>query len=173
MKAGLDQRKLFVAAKDWLPKIGYKEVCVHGYKSVALQAKLTITSALISSTPWFQGYTVASMVALVFLPGKSDLWYRMSSSDPDSKIDLLDSPDIVTKKIRKALAVPKVVEENGLLAFVEFVLLPSSGLSGRREFRVDRERDGLEPLVYTSIDKMHEDYKNDVVCLMSFSYSTI
>lgn len=23
---GLDQRKLFIAAKDWLPKLGYKEV---------------------------------------------------------------------------------------------------------------------------------------------------
>lgn len=24
---GLDQRKLFIAAKDWLPKVGYAEVC--------------------------------------------------------------------------------------------------------------------------------------------------
>jgi hypothetical protein len=23
---GLDQRKLFIAAKEWLPKLGYKEV---------------------------------------------------------------------------------------------------------------------------------------------------
>lgn len=23
---GLDQRKLFIAAKDWLPKLGYREV---------------------------------------------------------------------------------------------------------------------------------------------------
>jgi tyrosyl-tRNA synthetase len=69
----------------------------------------------------------------------------------------------VTKKIKKAVAAPKIVEENGVLAFVEFVLLPAAALRGNREFRVERERDGLEPLVYTTIDQMHDDYRNDVV----------
>ncbi|KAF7548781.1 hypothetical protein G7Z17_g6823 [Cylindrodendrum hubeiense] len=125
---GLDQRKLFTAAKDWLPKIGY-----------AQRAHL-----LNPMVPGLQG-------------GK------MSASDQDSKIDLLETPENVTKKIRKATAAPKVVEENGILAFVEFVLLPSSALRGNRGFQVDRERDGLEPLVYTSIAQMHDDYRNDVL----------
>jgi len=60
--------------------------------------------------------------------------------------------------------VPKETEGNGVLSFVEYVLLPAAGLRGKREFRVERERDGLEPLVYTTIAQMHEDYKNDVVC---------
>lgn len=88
---------------------------------------------------------------------------KMSSSDPDSKIDLLDPPETVAKKIRKAIAAPQQVEENGLLAFIEFVLLPAARLRGTGEFRVDRERDGLETLVYTDIAKIREDYKNDVV----------
>ena len=81
----------------------------------------------------------------------------------DSKIDLLDAPEVVTKKIKKAVSAPTVVEENGVLAFVEFVLLPASHLRGKREFVVERERDGLEPLVYTDIAQMHDDYKNDVL----------
>ncbi|QUC18069.1 uncharacterized protein UV8b_02310 [Ustilaginoidea virens] len=126
---GLDQRKLFVAAKEWLPKIGYKE-----------RAHL-----LNPMVPGLQG-------------GK------MSSSDQDSKIDLLDPPEVVSKKIKKAIAAPQVVDENGVLAFVEFVLLPASGLKGgKREFKVDRERDGLEPLVYDDISQMQEDYKNDTL----------
>ncbi|KAK7393996.1 Tyrosine--tRNA ligase cytoplasmic [Neonectria punicea] len=125
---GLDQRKLFAAAKEWLPKLGY-----------AQRAHL-----LNPMVPGLQG-------------GK------MSASDQDSKIDLLDSADVVTKKIRKAIAAPHVVEENGILSFVEFVLLPSAALRGNREFRVDRERDGLEPLVYTTIAQMHDDYRNDVL----------
>ena len=40
---------------------------------------------------------------------------KMSSSEADSKIDLLDPPEVITRKIKKALAVPKVVEENGIL----------------------------------------------------------
>ncbi|CAI6099995.1 hypothetical protein V2G26_000559 [Clonostachys chloroleuca] len=125
---GLDQRKLFIAAKDWLPRLGYRE-------------RAHLCNPMV---PGLQG-------------GK------MSASEQDSKIDLLDSPEVVTKKIKKAMAAPKVVEENGVLAFVEYVLLPVSALKGNREFRVERERDGLEPLVYTTIAQMHEDYKNDVL----------
>ena len=76
----------------------------------------------------------------------------------------MDPPDVVLKKVRKAVCVPQEVDGNGVLAFVEYVLLPAAGLAGRREFTVDRSRDGLEPLVYTDIKKMHEDYKGDVVC---------
>lgn len=82
---------------------------------------------------------------------------------PDSKIDLLDTPDVVTKKIKKAEAAPKVAEGNGLLSFTEFVLLPAASLSGTGEFIVERERDGLEPLVYTDGAQMKSDYENDIV----------
>ncbi|CAI4211937.1 unnamed protein product [Parascedosporium putredinis] len=125
---GLDQRKLFIAAKDWLPKLGYRE-------------RAHLMNPMV---PGLQG-------------GK------MSASDPNSKIDLLDAADVVAKKIKKAEAAPLVVEGNGILAFVEFVLLPAAGLKGKREFVVKRERDGLEPLVYTDISKIQEDYKNDVL----------
>ncbi|KAI2643570.1 tyrosyl-tRNA synthetase [Xylaria nigripes] len=125
---GLDQRKLFTAAKEWLPKLGYRE-------------RAHIMNDMI---PGLQG-------------GK------MSSSDENSKIDLLDTPDVVTKKIKKAEAAPRVAEGNGLLAYVEHVFLPVAGLRGKREFVVPRERDGLEPLVYTTIAKMRSDYETDVL----------
>jgi len=124
---GLDQRKLFVAAKEWLPKLGYRQ-------------RAHLINPLVPS-----------------LTGG-----KMSSSDVDSKIDLLDPPEAVSKKIRKAVATPRVTDENGLLAFVEFVLLPAAALKGCKEFRVER-RDGLEPLIYTDIKQMHDDYKNDVL----------
>ncbi|KAG5934008.1 hypothetical protein E4U53_000797 [Claviceps sorghi] len=126
---GVDQRKLFIAAKAWLPRIGYKQ-----------RAHL-----LNPMVPGLQG-------------GK------MSSSDQESKIDLLDAPEVVAKKIKKAIAAPRVVEDNGVLAFVEYVLLPAAGLKGgKREFKVERDRDGLEPLVYDNITQMQEDYKNDTL----------
>lgn len=125
---GVDQRKLFVAAKEWLPKLGYRE----------------------------RAHLMNPMV-----PGLKGA--KMSSSDEDSKIDLLDPPDVIAKKIRKAVATPKVIEGNGILAFVEYVLLPAAGLRGKREFHVEREQDALEPLVYTTIAQMNEDYQNDVL----------
>lgn len=69
----------------------------------------------------------------------------------------------MAKKIKKAVSAPKVTEQNGLLAFVEFVLLPAAGLNGKKELVVDRSRDSLEPLVYTDIEKMNKDYQEDIV----------
>ncbi|KAI9932549.1 hypothetical protein ASPWEDRAFT_101510 [Aspergillus wentii DTO 134E9] len=123
---GMDQRKLFAAATEWLPKIGYRK----------------------------RAHLVTPMVA--GLSGG-----KMSSSEQDSKIDLLDPPETISKKIRKAEAAPKVVEENGVIALVEFILLPAAELKGTKEFRVER-REG-EPLVYTNIQQLREDYANDVL----------
>ncbi|KAK0619011.1 tyrosyl-tRNA synthetase [Immersiella caudata] len=125
---GVDQRKLFAAAKEWLPRLGYKE-------------RAHIMNPMV---PGLQGS-------------------KMSSSDPDSKIDLLDPPEVVAKKIKKAEAAPGVAEGNGLLAFTEFVLLPAATLYGDGKFHVDRERDGLPPLVYTEAAQMSADYQNDVL----------
>lgn len=125
---GVDQRKLFTAAKEWLPKLGYRQ-------------RAHIMNAMV---PGLQG-------------GK------MSASDPNSKIDLLDSADTVVKKIKKAECVPKIPEGNGVLAFVEFVLLPAARLKGQTGFIVDRTRDELPELVYTDVKQMHEDYRNDVL----------
>ena len=90
---------------------------------------------------------------------------KMSSSDPNSKIDLLDPPELVKKKIRKALAVPKEVEGNGIISFVEYVLLPSSALKGhgRARFVVERREEEGGALTYSDIDGLKEDYRADKV----------
>jgi tyrosyl-tRNA synthetase len=87
---------------------------------------------------------------------------KMSASDPDSKIDVLDDADIVRRKLKKATAAPKIVEENGVLSFVEYVLLPAGHLiHGEPKFVVKRREQ--EPLTYTNIAAMQEDYRNDVL----------
>lgn len=48
-----------------------------------------------------------------------------------------------------------------MIALVEYVLLPAAALRGNREFRVERRDE--EPLVYSDINKLREDYKNDIV----------
>jgi tyrosyl-tRNA synthetase len=63
---------------------------------------------------------------------------KMSSSDPNSKIDLLDPPAAVTKKIKAAFCEEGNVVDNGLLAFVNAVLIPIS------ELRLERRKMGAE-----------------------------
>ncbi|KAI6784096.1 tyrosyl-tRNA synthetase [Emericellopsis cladophorae] len=126
---GMDQRKLFVAATEWLPKLGYKQ----------------------------RAHLINPMV-----PGLQGS--KMSSSDENSKIDLLDSPETITKKVKKAVAAPKEVEGNGVLALIEYVILPAAELrGGKRQVVIDRSRDGLEPLTYTNIKDIQDDYAKDIL----------
>ncbi|KAG2155335.1 tyrosine tRNA ligase [Suillus bovinus] len=58
---------------------------------------------------------------------------KMSSSDPDSKIDFLDPPEAVKRKIKKAFCEEGNITENGLLAFIKNVLIPISQLRIERQ----------------------------------------
>ena len=87
----------------------------------------------------------------------------MSASDPDSKIDILDTPEAVRKKLKKAYAAPKDVEGNGLISFVEYVLIPVSALRNESKGMFVVERREGEPLVYDNMETLKEDYKNDTV----------
>ena len=107
------------------------------------------------------GYKERAHMMNPMLPGLAG--GKMSSSDPDSKIDVLDPADVVKRKLKKAHAVPKELDGNGLVSFVEFVLLPVSALKsgGQAKFVVQRKEQ--EPLVYSEISKLKEDYAADVV----------
>ena len=48
----------------------------------------------------------------------------MSSSEEDSKIDLLDSAAQVKKKLGKAFCEPGNITDNGILSFCKAVLFP-------------------------------------------------
>ena len=88
---------------------------------------------------------------------------KMSSSDPDSKIDLIDPTDVVKRKFKKAYCPPKQVEGNGVLAFVEYVLLPASALKNNGTPKFVVQRRDAEPLTYTAIEPMQKDYVTDVL----------
>jgi tyrosyl-tRNA synthetase len=108
------------------------------------------------------GYKVRAHLMNTMVPGLGEA-QKMSASEPESKIDLLDPPDVVTKKLRKAVCVPKKIEGNGVVAFVEHVIFRALALKsgGTPSFSVER-RDA-EPLVYHDIAKLKADFEADVV----------
>ena len=57
----------------------------------------------------------------------------MSSSDPNSKIDFLDPPAAIRKKIKSAFCEEGNKNDNGVLAFVGAVLMPISQLRLERQ----------------------------------------
>jgi len=87
---GVDQRKIFMFAREFLPAIGYS-------KQIHLM------------NPMIGGLQ----------PGG-----KMSASNPNSKIDILDSEKIVRKKLNKGFCEEGNIEENWFLDFASTVMFP-------------------------------------------------
>lgn len=74
------------------------------------------------------------MYNFFFLPVPGLTGGKMSSSEEDSKIDLLDEPAAVKKKLKKAFCEPGNITDNGVLSFVKHVIFPLSGQEGKNLF---------------------------------------
>lgn len=85
---GVDQRKILMFAREFLPKAGYKR-------------RIEVMTPMI---PGLMGQ-------------------KMSASDPKSKIDLADDEKTVKDKLNNAYCEPGIVQDNGLLAFLKYVIM--------------------------------------------------
>lgn len=100
---GVDQRKIFMFARENLPKINYPK-------------RIHLMNPLIPGL------------------GKSG---KMSSSEPNSKIDFDDTPKRIKEKINKAFCVDGQVEDNGLLAIARYIIFRKLE-DDDRDFVIDR-----------------------------------
>lgn len=82
---------------------------------------------------------------------------KMSSSEEDSKIDLLDGPAAVKKKLKKAFCEPGNLEDNGVLSFVKHVLFP---LSHRRELILERDEAHGGNIAYQTYQQVEDDFRD-------------
>ena len=84
---GVDQRKIFMLARKYLPKLGYKE-------------RIHLMNPMV---PGLQGT-------------------KMSSSEKNSKIDILDSSKDVMNKLKGSFCEEGNIESNGVLSFAKYVI---------------------------------------------------
>ena len=122
---GVDQRKIFVYAEEFLPKLGYKK-------------RIHLMNPMV---PGFQN------------PSKDGS--KMSSSS-NQKIDLLDNPKTVRKKVNKAWCEEGIVEGNGLLAFCKIVIFKM--LNGK-PFIIKRPEKYGGDISYLTYEKLESDFK--------------
>lgn len=128
----------------------------HGPYSYLLQRKIFTFAELYLPR---LGYKKRAHLMNAMVPGLAG--GKMSASDPNSKVDFLDAPEVVRRKIKAAFCEEGNAEENGVLSFVEAVLIPISqlrldrlkgdsileaGLGDQRPFISD---DALEGTVFT------------------------
>ncbi|KAI9292322.1 tyrosyl-tRNA synthetase, partial [Neoconidiobolus thromboides FSU 785] len=103
------------------------------------------------------GYKKRSHLMNFMVPGLTGS--KMSASDPDSKIDLLDEPKAIEKKIKKAFCEEGNIENNGVLSFVKFVLFPISSLRGdKATFTIQRAEEWGGNVTYESFQPLEADF---------------
>lgn len=88
---------------------------------------------------------------------------KMSASDPNSKIDIIEEPKVVKKKIGAAFCAPGDID-NGLIAFVEHVIQPihelKNGIAGSFDFFVDRPDKYGGPIHFSSLKDLKAAFQN-------------
>ncbi|HDP73680.1 MAG TPA: tyrosine--tRNA ligase [Candidatus Woesearchaeota archaeon] len=122
---GVDQRKIFMFAREFLPKVGHN-------KSIHLMNPM--------------------------VPGLGQ-GGKMSSSDPNSKIDFEDSDKEIGRKINKAYSEDGVVEDNGLLAMAKFVIFKFLE-EEKRNFQISRPEKYGGNVSYKSYEELEQDFRD-------------
>ncbi|XP_060517964.1 tyrosine--tRNA ligase, cytoplasmic [Cylas formicarius] len=105
------------------------------------------------------GYKKRAHLMNPMVPGLTGA--KMSSSEDESKIDLLDSPANVKKKLKKAFCEPGNIENNGVLSFVKHVIFPL--FEAGSEFVVPRKPENGGDIPFDSFVKLEEAFSKQEV----------
>jgi tyrosyl-tRNA synthetase len=101
------------------------------------------------------GYKPRVEVMTPMLPGLSG--GKMSASEEKSKIDLLDSPKDVEKKVASAYCPAGSDEDNGVLAFIEHVIMVLKA-DRKEKFVIERPTKFGGNVSYADYKSLHKDF---------------
>lgn len=116
---GVDQRKIFMFAREFMPKIAYEK----------------------------RSHLMNPMIAGLGPGGK------MSASDPNSKIDILDTAKKVSKKLNKGFCEEGNIEENWFIDFLRLVIFPHLHDEGK-DFVINRPEKFGGEIVYKNLEDL-------------------
>ena len=129
---GLDQRKVNMLARDVAKKLNKpKPVAIHHHMLMGL------------NKPPFTDLTGVERIIQI----------KMSKSDPDSSIFMLDSPDDVKRKIDKAYCPPKQSEENPVLEYCKYIIFELVDI-----VEIERPEKYGGFIKYNSYNELEKDY---------------
>lgn len=174
---GVDQRKIFIHARNLMPKLGYKK---RGYLMTpmisGLRFEKTVPPEVLDITTEKQRIkdAIAQLVTendesvhafceriRAQLVEESNIQdHKMSSSNADSKIDLLDSKNILKKKINRAYCAPGDIDDNCLLELLRDVIFPVLTVQNKG-FTIQRKEEYGGEITYSTIDVVYEDFRSE------------
>ena len=122
---GIDQRKIFGYARDYLPKIGIERKFTHLMNPiVSISRKKKV---------------------------KTDELDKMSSSDSSGKIEILDSPEKIMDSANKIFCSDGVIADNSALYLIKIFIFPINGFFEL----IRNEKDGGNQIFYNYLDLEH------------------
>lgn len=182
---GQDQRKIFMLSRDHIHKIGYKSA-IHLMNPMipSITSKISIETTNVEPDNVMPEHIDKYISQITKLKEKnlknlswdnflkiaekigSDLkdknikkveTNKMSSSDSDSKIDFLEEPKGIRKKISKAFAEPSN-PSNTLFLFLKYVIFPVNKLKSISSFVIARDEKFGGLLEYKNMSEIEKDY---------------
>jgi len=105
------------------------------------------------------GYSKRSHLMNPMVPGLTGT--KMSSSDADSKIDLLDNASAVKKKLKKAFCEPGNITDNGILSFSKYVIFPV--VLKKEKFVIERSEEHGGNAEYETYEKLEEAFAKEEI----------
>lgn len=177
--SGIDQRKIFGHASNLKPKLGYKKCfyymtsMVPGLRFIkkeninnSISQKISRETLLNLATSDLQDDKLVSELSKLISDYQQEVTEsniqleKMSSSNQDSKIDLLDSKNQLKLKINKAYCLPGDIEDNSLMTILEKIIFPIIKLKNIN-FIINRKQEHGGLLSYTNIDDVKNDFKEE------------
>ena len=182
---GVDQRKIFMMSRDHIHKVGYKPV-IHLMNPMIPNitskiAQITedskqneneqfvkpenidkyiekINKLKTKNLTWDNFVKISSNIASE-LADKNVPLQKMSSSETNSKIDLIEEPKSIKKKILSSFAEPKNIS-NTLFIFLKYVIFPINKLKNIEKFIIVRDGGSIE---FVTLMEMEDKYKEDIL----------
>ncbi|MFX1372237.1 MAG: tyrosine--tRNA ligase [Promethearchaeota archaeon] len=128
---GMDQRKVNMLAREVAKKLDkIKPIAIHHHMLMGLKTPSTDLSGIDRTID-----------------------IKMSKSDPDSSIFMLDSPEDVRRKINKAYCPPKQIKENPILEYCKYIIFELIDV-----FEIRRPEKYGGDIIYNSYKDLEKEY---------------
>jgi tyrosyl-tRNA synthetase len=88
---------------------------------------------------------------------------KMSSSNLNSKIDLLDTKKQISKKIGRAFCAPGNIEDNTVLSLLKSVVIPVLNHMGIDSYLLSRSEEYGGNVMYNSFQQIKDDFENEIL----------
>ena len=138
---GYDQVKIFMHSREIMPKLGYKK-------------RIYLMNHMIQALSKFP-----KKVDTTAKKGEEKLVEKMSSSDPSSKIDLLDDEKTIKKKVGSAYCKDCVIDDNTPLVLVKTLLFSVLSIL-KKDFVINRPEQYGGPMTFTNFKDVEVAFEN-------------